>query len=228
MSELLLCRQNMLSRVWACAKRCALTAFGSPVPALPGRAPAPMWFARLWQQQESPEEPEETFLFPSSKSSSSSSSNGASRSSAGDGSLMVPPSRPRRHSESSRAVPPDTPPIRSSERRRSIEARVKNETSKRRWGSGVGSASGNSPSKVSVVVAAAHEPLLPLGAPVPPVSEHAAKAAAAVFKKCDLTRSGTLMRWEFAAAIEMMMRNRLVPYLIDQVRRLPCSALIPS
>lgn len=82
------------------------------------------------------------------------------------------------------------------------------------------------PTKVSVVVAGAHDPLLPPGAPPPPVSEHAAKAAALVFKSCDSTRRGTLLRLEFAAAIEMMMRQRLVPYLIDQVHmhHVPCAA----
>jgi len=53
--------------------------------------------------------------------------------------------------------------------------------------------------------------------PQQPVGERAAKAAAFVFRACDSTRTGTLLRHEFATAVEMMMRQKLVQYLIDQV-----------
>lgn len=69
--------------------------------------------------------------------------------------------------------------------------------------------------KASVVAPARHE-VVPLQ-PLPAVGEHAAKAAAFVFHACDVTRSGSLRKSEFAQALEMMMRQKLVPYLIQYV-----------
>ena len=68
--------------------------------------------------------------------------------------------------------------------------------------------------KASVVAPHQHERT---DQPVAPVGERALKAAAFVFRACNTTRTGVLSRWEFASAVEMMMRQKLVPYLIDQV-----------
>lgn len=68
--------------------------------------------------------------------------------------------------------------------------------------------------KLSVVAPYLHEPK---DKQLKPVDDRAMKAAAFVFRACNTTRTGALTRWEFASAIEMMMRQKLVPYLIDQV-----------
>ena len=59
----------------------------------------------------------------------------------------------------------------------------------------------NSPTKTSIVRAMLQTQKK--GTTRPPVSERAASAAAFVFRSCDVTRSGTLLRWEFATAMEM-------------------------
>lgn len=77
------------------------------------------------------------------------------------------------------------------------------------------------PTKASVVALENH---MPNGIPLKPVGDHASKAAADIFSACDRRRSGTLRRREFATAVEMMMREKLVPYLIEQVRTLSFTA----
>lgn len=73
----------------------------------------------------------------------------------------------------------------------------------------------SAPTKTSVVAPMRHELLS--NKPLPPVPERTAKAAAFVFHACDVTRNEKLARWEFASAVEMMMRQKLVPYLIEQL-----------
>ena len=67
--------------------------------------------------------------------------------------------------------------------------------------------------KLSVVASLGHEQ----HTPDEPVGERAVKAAQFIFRACNATQSGTLQRWEFASVVEMMMRQKLVSYLIEQV-----------
>ena len=53
--------------------------------------------------------------------------------------------------------------------------------------------------------------------PPAPVHERSRAAAAFVFRSCNVSQSGSLLRWEFATAIEMMMRQKLVAYLLEQI-----------
>ena len=105
---------------------------------------------------------------------------------------------------------PVDPPV----RRKSVDTRLKEQVSMQHFAA----------VKASVVAPGRDAPSALPGVPLPPVGERAAKAAAFVFRACDGTRSGTLLRWEFASAVEMMMRQKLVPYLIEQVRSLPAAA----
>ena len=100
---------------------------------------------------------------------------------------------------------PVDPPV----RRKSVDTRLKEQASKQNFAA----------VKASVVAPGRDAPRALAGVPLPPVGERAAKAAAFVFRACDVTRSGTLLRWEFASAVEMMMRQKLVPYLIEQVHK---------
>lgn len=62
----------------------------------------------------------------------------------------------------------------------------------------------------SVVASTSHDVLKPIHA-------RTKEAAAYIFRACNSTQSGTLSRWEFATALEMMMRRQLVSFLIDQI-----------
>jgi hypothetical protein len=101
------------------------------------------------------------------------------------------------------------------ERRRSQESRWRDTPKK-----------GSEPGKVKASVVA--EPEGRKAKSPPPIGERAAKAAAFVFRACDSTRTGTLLRWQFASAVEMMMRQKLVPYLIEQVRAAAAPAALSS
>ena len=78
------------------------------------------------------------------------------------------------------------------------------------------SSSSHGPKRISIVAApkqhGEHAARLPM-APLHPLTR---EAAAEIFRGA--TRSATLSRAEFKDAIEAMMRQKLVPYLIEQVR----------